>query len=104
MNKKLHYCVLGLGITGEAWSDVSGSRSSGTTYTAPAYAIMVAVGTTQTNPQHGVVATVAGVTVLNTSAGANNYTSVQNGSFIVPASASYVVTITGTVGFWAELR
>jgi len=94
---------LGLGMTGETWTDVSGTKTSGTTYTAPAYPIMVSVGTTQTNPQHGVVATVAGVTVLNTSAGANNYTSVQNGSFIIPANASYVVTITGTVGFWAEL-
>ena len=95
--------VKGLGLGGETWHDVSSTKTSGTTYTAPAYPIIVSVGTIQTNPQHGVLATVAGVTVLNTSAGANNYTSTQNGSFIVPANASYVVTITGTVGFWVEL-
>jgi hypothetical protein len=95
--------VKGLGLSGETWHDVSGTKTSGTTYTAPAYPIMVSVGTIQTNPYHGVLATVAGVTVLNTFAGSNNYTSTQNGSFIVPAGASYVVTITGTLGFWAEL-
>lgn len=95
--------IKGLGLSGETWHDVSSTKTSGTTYTAPAYPIMVSVGTIQTNPYHGVLATVAGVTVLNTFAGSNNYQSAQNGSFIVPAGASYVVTITGTVGFWVEL-
>jgi len=87
---------LGLGITGEVWNDVTGSRSSGTTYTnSRAYPIMVNIGeTTNTNA----TLFVGSIQVAqNTGAGTD-----QTLSAIVPAGATYVATFGGSV-FWSEL-
>lgn len=97
--------IKGLGFGGETWQDVLGSRSSGTTYTAPNYPIMVAVSQAQTFQSHSIVIVVNGVTISNSGGGGNFYNGGQETSFIVPANATYSVTVT-TAGFntWAELR
>lgn len=86
-----------LGV-GQTWTDVTASRTLGTTYTnSTGKPIMVSV----CYPLGNCVVVVGGVTISDTSA-ANNDTKTQN-SFVVPASATYVVTA-GTLTLWAELR
>jgi hypothetical protein len=95
---------LGLGITGEVWNDVTGSRSSGTTYTAPAYPIMVVVASAPQFQSHSVVIVVGGVTVSNSGGGGNFYLGGQDTSFIVPPGLTYSVTFNNCgLQTWAEL-
>ena len=87
---------LGLGITGEVWNDVTGSRSSGTTYTnSNAYPIMVNIGE---NTNAAATLTVGGVQVAQSTITGGDGTL----SAIVPAGATYVATFGGLV-FWSEL-
>ena len=87
---------LGLGITGEVWNNVTGTRSSGTTYTnSKAYPIMVNIGET-TNASGTLY--VDGIQVAqNTGTGTD-----QTMSAIVPPSSTYVATF-GGLSFWSEL-
>jgi hypothetical protein len=96
---------LGLGITGEVWTDVTGSRVSGTTYTnSLGYPIMVCVGNAVTNVSHLLYCYVAGVLVINPGGSGNNYNQSQNATFIVPTGATYSVTTTGVpITLWTEL-
>lgn len=96
---------LGLGITGEVWYDVSGSRSSGATYTnSNAYPIMVAVAQGATFSSHSMVVVVGGITISNSGGGGNYYNGGQETSFIVPTGLTYSVTFNGSgISSWAEL-
>ena len=96
--------VGGLGLKGETWQDVTGSRTWSTTYTnSTAYPIMVAFSFTAASGST-VSAIVGGVTIQAT--GVHAATERDSFSFIVPAGATYSVTRTGgdTLNIWAELR
>ena len=83
---------------GQTWQNVTGSRTSGTTYTnSTGKPIMVSINI----GSGSCVAVVGGVTLFNISA-ANGNTSTQN-SFIVPEGATYSITA-GGISVWAELR
>jgi hypothetical protein len=96
---------LGLGITGEIWYDVTGSRNSGQTYTnSNAYPIMVVVASAPQFFSHSVVIVVGGVQVSNSGGGGNFYTGGQDASCIVPAGATYSVSFNNCgLQSWAEL-
>jgi hypothetical protein len=96
---------LGLGITGEVWNDVLGSRSSGTPYNnGNTYPIMVVVASAPQFQTHSVVIVVGGVTVSNSGGGGNFYLGGQDASFIVPAGATYSVTFNNCgISSWSEL-
>lgn len=101
---------------GQTWQDVSGSRTSGTTYqNTTQSAIMVNAGTTNATVNGATVGISALVgtadpptlTVWDTdhnhgsSAGTANFSC----SFVVPSGWYYSVTFTGgTISFWSELR
>ena len=94
---------LGLGITGEVWHDVTGSRASGTTYpNSLGYPIMVSINCVYTNTYHGFTAYVDGILVTYSISGGNNFIASQTGSFIVPPGSTYVVTYTQITN-WVEL-
>lgn len=82
---------------GQTWQDVTGSRSSGTTfYNTTGRPIAVSAGFTNTV---NYTAVVGGVTVAPSTSGTFFTT------FIVPAGTSYSITSTsGTVATWRELR
>ena len=94
----------GLGISGETWHNVMSSpgRTSGTTYTAPAYSIMVTVGGQAVSGSPTITVVVGGVTINTWSF---PYGTGQPITFIVPASATYVVTFSAgcTMNYWNEL-
>jgi hypothetical protein len=96
---------LGLGITGEIWYDVLGSRNSGQTYTnSNAYPIMVIVAQSPQFQSHSMVIVVGGVTISNSGGGGNFYLGGQDTSFIVPTGATYSVTFNGqSAASWSEL-
>jgi hypothetical protein len=99
----------GVGKSGTSWNNVSGSRAIGTAYTnANSYPIQVNAGVAGSgiNATTSAILTVGGVTV------ASNKVVVGNGigsdcicavSAIIPPSASYTLTGTGTLSYWAEL-
>lgn len=99
---------LGLGITGEVWNNVAGSRSRGVNYTnSLSYPIMVNIAVTVTGPSNPsvVVLYVNGVQV------GQEYWSVPSNagggtlSAIVPPLSTYYCTGSGNYGVssWAEL-
>jgi hypothetical protein len=84
---------LGLGITGEVWNDVSGSRSSGTTYTnSRAYPISVSVFETTNTSAYLYV---SGILI----AGYTGSSSDATMTAIVPAGATYSATFGGVNAF-----
>jgi hypothetical protein len=94
----------GLGLDGETWQVVTGSRGFGTTYTnSLSKPIMVAVSYTAVSGST-VSVLVAGTTIKTT--GAHASTEKDTFSFIVPAGATYRVNQTGsdTLDIWAELK
>jgi len=96
--------IKGLGISGETWHNVMSTpgRTSGTTYTAPAYPIMVTVGGQAVSGSPTITVVVGGVTINTWSF---PYGAGQPITFIVPASATYVVTFSAgcTMNYWNEL-
>lgn len=98
---------LGLGITGETWHDVTGSRATGTTLNNNnGYPIQVAVTSNQQFFQHGFNIYVNGVLILQPSGGGNNYTHTVSATFNVPTGATYRVDLTTgntTMALWTEL-
>jgi hypothetical protein len=95
---------LGLGITGEVWNNVTGSRSSGTTYTNNnAYPIAVSArGTGASSPSITMV--VGGVTVSDFNWQFNGAGAHSGGFTIVPAGATYTLTFNSSgIDFWSEL-
>jgi hypothetical protein len=96
---------LGLGITGETWNDVTGSRSSGTTYTnSYAYPIAVSASGSAANGGPSITIVVNGVTVSNFNWQFNGAGARSGGFTIVPAGATYSLTFNGSgIAFWTEL-
>jgi hypothetical protein len=95
---------LGLGITGETWNNVTGSRSSGTPYTnTNAYPIAVSArGTGASAPSITMV--VGGVTVSDFNWQFNGAGAHSGGFTIVPAGATYTLTFNNSgIDFWSEL-
>jgi hypothetical protein len=90
----------GLGY-GQTWQNVTGSRTSGTTYyNTTGKPIEVGVnGGCATSGSYGAV--VNGISVV----GGTASTAEQRGiTFVVPIGASYVVTYSAAISTWAELR
>jgi len=103
--------MAGIG-NGQTCIDVSGSRTSGTTYyntTGKPIFLSACYTCPTTSTNYATTLLVNGVTadfsgVYETSGGGNNYTKV---SYLIPTNASYSVTATGAsaaLGFWSELR
>ena len=95
---------LGLGITGETWNNVTGSRSSGTTYTnSYGYPIAVsAKGTGASSPS--IVFVVNGVTVSDFNWQFNGAGAHSGGFTIVPPGSTYSLTFNNSgIDFWVEL-
>jgi len=101
--------VGGVGRSGTTWNNVSGSRSIGTAYTnSNSYPIQVNAGITAggINATTTATLTVGGVTVAsNKVTVGNNIGSdcICSVSAIIPPSASYTLTGSGTLSYWAEL-
>jgi hypothetical protein len=97
---------LGLGISGEAWNDVTGSRAFNTTYTnSYSYPIAVSATTGDSGPSPGVQVVVSGVQVALWYWQFNGAGARGGGTAIVPAGATYALnSINGAgVSAWAEL-
>lgn len=95
---------LGLGITGETWQNVTGSRSSGTTYTnSYNYPIAVsAKGTGASSPN--ITFVVNGVTVSDFNWQFNGAGAHSGGFTIVPPGSTYSLTFNNSgIDFWVEL-
>jgi hypothetical protein len=97
--------VSGLGLNGETWHNVTGSRSSGTTYTnSYSYPIAVSASGTAANGSPSITIVVNGVTVSYFNWQFNGAGAVSGGFTIVPAGATYSLTFNGSgIGNWAEL-
>ena len=97
---------LGLGITGEVWNDITGSRSSGVTYTnSRSYPIAVSVAGNLSSGYFGGAGYVNGALIqlwsYKSDASGSNGGSVY---MIVPPGATYQVDITVNITFvWNEL-
>ena len=89
---------------GQTWQNVTGSRSSGSTYTnTTGKPIMVSVCTIMGTNQR-LETTVGGVRMVDMG-GSTIYGCMGLNVFIVPNGTTYVVTATqGTIQVWAELR
>jgi hypothetical protein len=88
--------IKGLGLGGEVWNNVTGSRSLGTTYTnSRDYPIMVAI---TSNNVATTTVTVAGTAVARAFAGSGESTA----TVIVPTGATYSAS-GGGVALWTEL-
>jgi hypothetical protein len=96
---------LGLGITGETWHDVTGSRSSGTPYTnTNAYPIAVSASGSAANGGPSITIVVNGVTVSQFNWQFNGAGARSGGFTIVPAGATYSLTFNSSgIAFWTEL-
>jgi len=85
---------------GQVWTDVSGSRSSGTTYyntTGKPISVMINVSS---GGSASITITVSGVVAFFTQITNAN----PGGSAIIPPGASYVATLSGSTTYWTELR
>lgn len=99
----LVYKKLGLGMTGESWNNVAGSRSINTTYTnSNAYPIQVSVFGYLSVTGVAINFVVNGLIIGQI--GGGNANCQQGGTFIVPPSATYSTNGTGfVVSTWSEL-
>jgi len=87
----------------QTWQNVLSSRSNGVTYTnSTGRPIMVAVAAGPTSNNQSLSVSVGGVSLGSVTLTAG-YTSGAF-QFIVPASTTYVVSTSGSLGTWAELR
>jgi hypothetical protein len=98
---------LGLGMTGEVWNAVAGSRSLNTTYTnTAAYPIMVVVSVLYTTGgSNSLKVTVAGLDIQYESGNSSTDTG-DSFNFIVPPGQTYAVIITSggvSISNWYEL-
>jgi hypothetical protein len=85
---------------GQVWTNVASSRASGTTYyntTGKPIAVFISVSS---GGSASMQIDVNGVAAASSQATNAN----PGGVAIVPPSASYVATLTGSVNFWNELR
>lgn len=94
---------LGLGITGEVWNDVTGSRSFNTSYTnSNAYPIAVSARTTCSGGS-AIAFIVDGVTISNFNWQFNGCGSFGGGFVIVPPGKTYQLNSGQGLDFWREL-
>jgi len=92
---------LGLGITGETWHDVTGSRSAGVTYTNTyAYPIQVIVAADGLNNYP--IISVSSLGNFQIAGSGNVYGVPGNASVIIPPSGQYSVS-NGSFTSWYEL-
>ena len=96
---------LGLGITGEVWNNVTGSRSFGVTYTnTRSYPIAVSANTGASGPSPYVEVVVSGVRTSLFYWQFNGAGAVGGASpVIVPPGATYVLNANAGLSYWAEL-
>jgi hypothetical protein len=96
---------LGLGITGEVWNNMTGSRSSGVVYTnSRSYPIAVSARGTAADGGPSISVTVGGVFVQSFNWQFNGAGARAGAFTIVPAGATYQLTFNGCgVDTWAEL-
>ena len=91
-----------LGV-GQTWQNVTGGRSSGTTYTNnTGKPIQVVISVFSTSGAESNVLNVGGVILLDGDLGVGGMVSIQ--SFIVPSGVSYSFTTTTQIRSWSELR
>lgn len=100
--------VAGIG-GGQTWSDVTGSRASGTTYTnSTGKPIQVFIRATWGASGSGSITPIVGGVTLPVASGSSTGIAVSvtvTSSFIVPNGLTYSATYSGTTGTtWAELR
>jgi hypothetical protein len=99
----------GVGKSGTSWNNVSGSRSIGTPYTnGNSYPIQVNAGITASgiNATTTATLTVGGVTVASNQVTVGNNIgslAICSVSAVIPPGASYTLTGTGSLSYWAEL-
>jgi hypothetical protein len=96
---------LGLGITGEVWNDVTGSRNSGQLYTnSRAYPIMVSATGSFANGGPSLDIFVSGIRISTFNWQFNGAGARSGGCTIVPAGATYQLNFNGSgISSWAEL-
>jgi hypothetical protein len=96
---------LGLGITGEVWNDVTGSRSSGTPYTnSYSYPIMVSATGSNANSGPNLRIYVGSVLVSSFNWQFNGAGAKSGGCAIVPPGATYTLYFDGSgILNWVEL-
>jgi hypothetical protein len=97
---------LGLGITGEVWNNVTGSRSFNTTYTnSYGYPIMVSASTNYMGGSQQLLAYVNGMLVAFWKWQFNGAGAVGGAIFNVPPGATYYCAVDGGVAVqnWVEL-
>ena len=93
----------GLGLNGEVWNDVTGSRSFNTQYTnSRSYPIAVSARTT-CSTSSAIAFLVDGVTISNFSWQFNGCGSFGGGFVIVPPGKTYQLNSGQSVDFWREL-
>ena len=93
---------LGLGITGENWHNLAGSRFANTTYTnSNGYPIMVIVEFAAPNSEGSIYIYVNGSLIVIQGDTSNSYSL----SFIVPTGQTYEAAVSGSasIGQWSEL-
>ena len=90
---------------GQTWQDVTGSRTSGTTYTnSTGKPIVFNVTGAAGALSSGVTLVVAGVTVCSWSSSDPVNGSTIGASAVVPSGATYSATTVGALSRWTELR
>jgi hypothetical protein len=96
--------VRGLGLGGEVWNNVTGSRALGNTYTnSNSYPIMISVSGTGSGSS-GIVVNVNGTEVYRNQAQWNGAGAFPGAVLIIPSGATYSVTMsTSGLAAWWEL-
>lgn len=105
--------IKGLGLGGEVWNDVTGSRAAGTTYTnSNAYPIMFAVSGTKSassNTQGSIDMLVDGLTITQVASRVGNNIDhsvvILSSTVIVPPGKTYRANLSGdtSLTLWREL-
>ena len=93
-----------LGV-GQTWQDVFASRAIGTTYTnSTGKPIQVSIWYSLVGAATDLTFTISGVIVSKGGNNANGVGINWNNMHVIPNGGTYVVTGTGTLGGWSELR
>jgi hypothetical protein len=98
---------LGLGMSGETWYDLTGSRAIGTTYTnSNGYPISVAVGLSHLSGDGNIYRVLVNGVGVAYETGNTSADTADSNTFIVPPGQTYIVeTLAGShaLTFWSEL-
>lgn len=94
----------GLGLAGEIWNNVTGSRTLGATYTNSfSYPIFVSASNGVNNGPTGIQVTINGTQISSEAYDANGTYGRGTVWFIVPPGATYLVSGSASVQYWWEL-